>query len=75
MRRVGSWILGLVLGSLAASGLFRLTTSAHGALSVGVWLLGLLVQAFVAVSVVTAFETLFPPRARVRVRVRDRNRY
>lgn len=74
MRRVGSWILGLLLGSLAASRLFELTASARGTAELAVWVLGLLTQGFVAVSVVTAIETMFPPRARVRVRVRDRNR-
>jgi hypothetical protein len=73
MRRVGSWVLGLLLGMLAAAQLDTLTASTRGLLSLVAWFLSLIVMAFVAVSVVTALETLFPPRVRVRVRVRDRH--
>ena len=61
MRRTGVWVLGLVLGSLASAGTAQLAPPGPGGWpALGVAVLSWLVLAFVAVSVVTAMERLFP---------------
>ena len=60
MRRVGVCILGLVLGSWTASAVGRHEGAGSGWFGGATVVLSMLVFAFVAVSVVTAMETVFP---------------
>ena len=61
MRHTGMWVLGLLLGALASAGTAQLAPPGPGGWSAfGFVVLSWLVFAFVAVSVVTALERLFP---------------
>jgi hypothetical protein len=61
MRRACLWVLAVLLGSLASAETARFEpVGMSGWPALGFFVLSLLVLSFVAVSVVTAMETMFP---------------
>lgn len=62
MRRVCLWVVGVFLGALASSAFTRLEPSSVDSPSLVMFALSLLIFGFVTVSVLTAMETVFPPR-------------